>query len=150
MSMFGDLLSVGGMGAAMAATGGAINPLTAAAIMGGTGMLAAKDRKNDQLDVQKANAQSAAAQTQFSPYTNMGAGKFEAAPTESVMGGALGGAMTGLQLSQNYNKAQAATNMMDRASQGWDQNQLNQTVQQAGMNPYVNSYSSYGSNTRQG
>lgn len=112
MSFWGDAALIGGLGAAGLATGGVINPGTAALIMGGTGLMAAKDKKNEQLDAQKRNAEAAAAQTRFSPYTKMGAGHFQATPTESVLGGGIAGATTGLQLSQNYNKAQNDQDLM--------------------------------------
>lgn len=154
MSGFGDLMAIGGMGAAMAASGGAINPLTAAAIMGGTGLLAAKDAKNEQLDVQKKNAEAAAAMTRFSPYTKMGAGTFKAAPTESVMGGGMKGATAGLQLSQNYNKAQLEQNMMAQNpnNMSMGNNQMAGHINGLGTqmkSPYTMSYGSYG-NTAQG
>ena len=86
--------------------------------MAGLGMLQGKVQRDAQADANKANAKAAAAQTQFSPYTKMGAGSFQAAPIQSsagaMLGGAAQGAVAGLNLSQSYNKAQADMNMMNQ------------------------------------
>lgn len=127
-----------------------MEPLTLIALGAGTGLLQTHMQNKAQAEADKRNAHQAAAQTQFSPYTRMGAGSFQAQAQKPMIGGAMQGAVTGLQLSQNYNKAQSDQAMMDRQTMGLDRGQQQQFVNGLGnqLNPYVlnykNSYSNMG------
>jgi hypothetical protein len=88
-----------------------MDPFTMAAIMGATGMLTSHMQNKAQQKAQKANAESAAAQTRFSPYTKMGAGSFQAEAQKPVLNGAIQGATAGLNLSQAYDQSQAANKL---------------------------------------
>lgn len=126
--------------------------------MAAAGLMQSKMNNDAQADAQKANAESAAAQTRFSPYTKMGAGSFQAKPiqsdTSAMLGGAMQGGVSGLQLSQNYNKAQLEQNMMAQNpnNMSMGNNQMAGHINGLGTqmkSPYTMSYGSYG-NTAQG
>jgi hypothetical protein len=120
-----------------------IDPLTMSLILGGTGLLTTKMNNDRQADANRANAMSAAAQTQFSPYTKMKPGSYQAQPLQNEVGGAMNGAVTGLQLSQNYNKATADQNMMNKSFSNSGNGQYQAT------SPWVYDYSQPKSNYAQ-
>lgn len=60
---------------------------------------------------QRAQGRVAAAQTQFSPWTGMGAGQL--GPQSSALGSMMQGGMTGAQLSQAYDSYNQASKLKD-------------------------------------
>lgn len=126
--------------------------------MGG-GVVSSMMQNSAQKDAQKANAEAAAAQTRFSPYTKMGAGSFQAKPIQSAVGAGLNGAMqggvSGLQLSQSYNEAKNAQNMTSQNpnNMSMSNNQMASQINGLGSqlnNPYAMSYGTFGGRTGQG
>lgn len=102
-----------------------MEPISMAA-MAALALMTTKMNNAAQAKAQKSNADMAAAQTRYSPYTDMGKGSFQALPQQSELGGAVQGAVAGLNLSQSYAKAESEKAMMDRMNMGMDQGQLQQ------------------------
>jgi hypothetical protein len=81
--------------------------------MAGASMLA-NHMNNKQADKQNAKAAHAAAtQTQFSPWTKMGAGQAQYTPTQSNLNAGLQGAMSGASFGQSYGQAQSQKGLVD-------------------------------------
>jgi hypothetical protein len=81
--------------------------------MAGASMLA-NHLNNKQADKQNAKAAHAAAtQTQFSPWTKMGAGQAQYTPTQSNLNAGLQGAMGGASFAQSYGQAESQKGLVD-------------------------------------
>lgn len=93
-----------------------MDPLTLGLLMGGTALVSGymADRQNKQINkMNQAQANAAAAQTQFSPWTKMGAGQFQPQMTKDVVGAGMQGALTGASFAQNYDAAQSQKSLAD-------------------------------------
>ena len=123
-----------------------MDPFTMALIMGGTGLLTSQMNRSAQADANKANAESAAAQTRFSPYTKMSAGSYQARPLENPLGGVMSGAATGLSLSQNYNAADKQGKLMEAQTKYYDRSAPNSITPQPSSNDLLSGSMFSGSN----
>lgn len=66
------------------------------------------DQQNRQVrDQNRRQADMAAAQTQFSPWTKLGAGKANYQSEQSLMGAGMQGGVSGMGMAQSYDQAQA-------------------------------------------
>lgn len=99
------------------------------------GSMIMQNEQNKQIENQnRAQAEMAAAQTEHSPYTGMGAGRYNPQSTGSAVGAGMQGAMAGMSFQNAYNNQQLANKMA--------QNEMaNKTV-----NAYANQIGRQGSN----
>ncbi len=75
------------------------------AAMAAASMLMQNDQNHRAKRMNSANAKAAAVQTQFSPWTKLGAGDYQHQEQKSEMGAGMQGAMAGMSMQQQFGQA---------------------------------------------
>jgi hypothetical protein len=84
-------------------------------------MLMNNQQRKDTQRHNKAQANAAAAQTQFSPWTGHGPGRADIQQSQSNLAAGVQGGMAGASMAQSYDQAQSQKNLADNQSQLYKQ-----------------------------